>query len=510
MEAPELEPTPTLDPQRPTFTHEQIRRVIIGVMLCIFLGAVDQTVVIPAVPAIASDLHGFGHLAWIVTAYMLTSTIFTPFYGKISDIFGRRALLLPAIGIFLATSVLCGFAQSLWQLILFRALQGIGGAGLVSMAQASIADVVSPRERGRYQAYMTSSWVVASIVGPVLGGWATDALSWRWIFWANAPVCIAAYLLSSRALRMLPVQRRRVKIDTLGSIFLSISTTAFLLVLSWGGGDYAWTSPEVLGAAATCAIFLALLIWQEKRFIDPLIPPRLFRNATYRCGILIVACNCSGLLGFTFLLPLLFQLTRGSDASASGTQIVPFLLSTCVGSIIAGSFGRRYGRLKPVIIGGLVVSFVSSVLFALVGDGAGGAWLAVLQIFTGMGFGVVQPCTMVTIQNASERRDVGAATGTFLFVRNMGGAFGSTFAGVLLAGGFTAELVRKGLAGKVELGTLRQASGAHLALDPVVMQAAHDALNVAFHGAFAACAGLVALAFVATLRMPDVTLRTTT
>ena len=330
-------------PAAVTFTHEQIRRVFTGIMLCIFLAAIDQTVVIPAVPSIAADLHGFSHLAWIVTAYLLTSTIATPIYGKLSDIYGRRALLLPGIVIFVIASMLCGFAQSLPQLILARALQGLGGAGLMSMSQATIADVVSPRERGRYQGYMAGAWAVASIFGPIIGGWVTDAASWRWIFWVNLPIGIGAYLLSSNALRMLHVQRRKTKIDQFGALLLAICTTSTLLVLSWGGVEFAWNSPEIIGLVVVTAVVIAVLIWQERRAAEPLMPPRLFGNKVFTRGVIIAVFNTGGMFGLTFLLPLYFQLTRGADASQSGSMIVPFLAATCVGAFGGGQLGRRRG-----------------------------------------------------------------------------------------------------------------------------------------------------------------------
>ena len=227
----------------PNFSHQQILRVVTGILLCILLAAIDQTVVVPAVPAIAADLHGFGHLSWIVSAYLLTSTSATPIYGRLSDIYGRRALLLPAIVLFVVASVLCAIAGNLWQLIGFRALQGLGGGGLMAMAQAAIADVVAPRERGKYQAYMAGTWGVASIAGPILGGWMTDQFSWRYIFWINLPIGIAAYVLSDRALRLLKVRRLAVKIDYLGAALLTGLVASCLLVMSWGGSDYAWALP---------------------------------------------------------------------------------------------------------------------------------------------------------------------------------------------------------------------------------------------------------------------------
>ncbi|GAN77304.1 MFS transporter [Acidisphaera rubrifaciens] len=257
-------------PPAPQFSHQEILQVLSGILLCIFLAAIDQTVVIPAVPAMAADLKGFGHLAWIVSAYLLTATVATPVYGKLSDIYGRRRLLMPAIAIFAVASVLCALSQSLWQLVAARALQGIGGAGLMAMAQAAIADVVSPRERGRYQGYMASAWGIASIVGPIVGGWVTDVASWRWIFWMNVPLAAVALLLCNHALKLLVVRPRAARIDYTGAALLTGGVTCWLLVLSWGGTTLAWTDPMLFGLVAAGAALLLVLTWHERRASDPL------------------------------------------------------------------------------------------------------------------------------------------------------------------------------------------------------------------------------------------------
>jgi EmrB/QacA subfamily drug resistance transporter len=494
--------------EAPVFTHEQIRRVILGILLCILLAAIDQTVVIPAVPAIAADLNDFGHLAWIVTAYLLTATVATPIYGKLSDIYGRRALLLPAIVIFVIASLLCGFAQSLMQLILARALQGLGGAGLMAMAQASIADVVSPRERGRYQGYMAGTWGVASVAGPIVGGWVTDDFSWRWIFWINLPIGVAAFLLSSKALKMLPMHRRPSRIDYVGAALLALCTTASLLVLSWGGGGYAWMSPEIISMSGLTVVLLALLIWQERRAAEPIMPPRLFANSVFSLGVAMASLNGGAMFAATFLLPLYFQLTQGADAALSGTLIVPFLAATCVGAFSGGQIARRLGRVKGLIQVGLGAALAGFVALALIGDGTPQIWTMTTQFVVGLGVGLVMPCTLVNIQNAAERRDVGAATGAFLFLRSMGGAVGSTLAGVVLASQFDASAARQGLPASINLGALRGAEGAHVALDPAVLAGAHQALMLSFHAGFIACAALVTLALAASWRLPDVDLRT--
>jgi EmrB/QacA subfamily drug resistance transporter len=480
----------------------------VGILLCILLAAIDQTVVVPAVPSIAADLNGFGHLAWIVTAYLLTSTVATPIYGKLSDIYGRRALLQTAIVVFVLASMLCGFAQSLMQLIVARALQGLGGAGLMAMAQASIADVVSPRERGRYQGYMAGTWGVASVAGPILGGWMTDYLSWRWIFWVNLPIGIAAYLLSSSALKMLKIKSRAAKIDYLGSALLAGFTTAALLVMSWGGSEYSWTSPTILELSTGAVLLLVLLILQEKRNADPLLPPRLFSNAVFSRGVLIAALNSGAMFGATFLLPLYFQLMRGADASLAGTLIVPYLGANCLGAFTGGQIARLVGRVKILIQAGTFVTAVGFGLMATVGPNTSHILTLAYMVVVGLGIGLVMPCTLVMIQNAAERRDVGSATGAFLFLRSMGGAVGSTLTGVVLAGQFAAGVARSGITVPVDLGSLRVPAGTVSTLDAATQAAAQIALSGAFQAGFAACSVLAVLAWACCWRLIDLPLRT--
>ncbi len=498
----------TADDDMPAFTHQQVLRVVIGILLCILLAAIDQTVVVPAVPSIAADLNGFGHLSWIVTAYLLTSTVATPIYGKLSDIYGRRALLLPAIVLFVVASMLCGFAQTLMQLIAARALQGLGGAGLMAMAQAAIADVVSPRERGRYQGYMAGTWGVASVAGPILGGWITDSLSWRWIFWVNLPIGIGAYLLSSSALKLLRIKVRKARVDYVGAALLSGFITSSLLVMSWGGSEYAWDSPTIIGLSVAAIASLVALVRQERRDAEPLLPPRLFANAIFSRGVAMAALNSGALFAATFLLPLFFQLVRGADASLSGTLITPFLGASCIGAFAAGQIARRLGRVKGIILAGLAGAVIGFGLLATM-DGQTSHLMSVFDmLLVGLGLGVCMPTTLVMIQNAAERRDVGSATGAFLFLRSMGGAVGSTVAGVVLAGFFASHVLASGLPIPLDLGALRVPEGGHTGLDPASMAVAQAALAGAFHAAFAACAILSVLAFGTALGVKDVPLRT--
>ncbi len=494
----------------PRFTHREILRVLSGILLCIFLAAIDQTVVIPAVPAIAADLHGFGHLSWIVSAYLLTSTAATPIYGKLSDIYGRRALLLPAIVVFVIGSLLCGASFSLWHLIAARALQGIGGGGLMAMAQAAIADVVAPRERGKYQGYMASAWGVASIAGPVLGGWITDQFSWRWIFWINLPIGILALLLCNRGLRMLVVPRRATRIDYVGAALLASWTTACLLLMTWGGNVYGWASPQVLGLAAVAVALLAALVWQERRASDPLLPPRVFANGVFVRGVTIASMASAGTFGAIFLLPLFFQLLRGASAEAAGVLIVPYLAFNVMGAYASGQFARKLGRGRGILLGGLATGTAGYALLATVGATTPQLLIVAAMAVVGFGIGACMPTSLVVVQNSAERRDVGAATGSLLFLRSMGGAFGTTIAGSLLASRFAAGVAAHGGGRTVDLSALRgQAAAGHgaLALDPALRTVARQALASGFHAGFLILALLLAAAFAICLGLRDLALK---
>lgn len=489
----------------PAFTRKQVLRVLSGILLCMLLSAIDQNVVVPAVPAIAADLNTYGHLSWIVSAYLLASTAATPIYGKLSDLYGRRALLLPAIVWFVVASVLCGFARSLPQLVVFRALQGIGGAGLLAMAQASIADVVAPRERGKYQAYISGVWAAASIAGPVLGGWITDAASWRWIFWLNVPIGAAAFVLSDRALKMLKAQRRSARIDYAGAALLTVAITCPLLILSWGGDAFPWLSSPILLLAVATGLTLVALVAQERRASEPLLPPRLFRNSVVSLAVAAGFLATSCIFAASFLLPLLFQLLRGASASDAGTLIVPFLGGVIVGAFLAGEAARWIGRCKGLMLGGFVAGAAGFLLLAGVDAATSHAVIALYMIVAGAGIGLCQPSSLVAVQNAAERRDVGAATAALLFLRSMGGAFGSTLVGSLLAARFAAQLAAGGLGQSVSLGVLSSQGGAHL--DAAGRLVAQAALVSGFHLAFLTCAGVAAIGFFVTLPMRDLPLR---
>jgi len=426
------------------FTHPEILAVVRGVSLAILLSALDQTIVVPAVPHMARDFQAFSHVSWIVSAYLLTGTAATPIFGKLSDVFGRLALLRPAIILFILASLGCAAAENLPEMLVCRALQGIGGAGLITVAQTAIADVAPPRQRGRYQIYMSGMWGIASIGGPVLGGFLADSLSWRWIFGINLPLGVWAYIWAGRALRNLPVKAPGggQKIDVWGAVFLMATITAWLVLLSSAGRDFAWDS----GAAgalvvAGCAGLLALL-WQESRVKAPMLPLHIFGNGVVLGGLLLSFTNSLCTFGATFLLPLYFQYVRHGSAENSGAFMTPFLLAFVVLSFAGGHISRWLGRTKPTMLAALLACLAGLLLLATMGPATSVALCVLYMVVLGGGIGLVQPNITVAIQNAAARADVGAATGSMLLFRAIGGAAGATLAGtVMLTAGFPAAFL---------------------------------------------------------------------
>jgi len=484
-------------PHPPVFTHEQIMRVMWGVAFCIFLSALDQTIVVPAVPAMAGDLKGFGQLSWIVSVYLLTSTAATPILGKLSDSYGRRSLLLLSVAVFTAASLFCALSTSLLAMVLFRAIQGVGGAGLLAMSHAVMADVASPRERGRYQLYLSGTWGVASIIGPLTGGYLTDHLSWRAIFWINLPLGLITFLLTVRALAILPRRRRHAaNIDYPGAALLTLAVTAGLLLLGWGGNEYGWMSPLILGLGVVSAAAVGLLTLIERARPDPLFPGRLFTNGIAVSGFALSFCNAICMLGATFLLPLYFQFMRGVSASASGVLLMPFLLAFVVFSYVGGKTARRLGRTKWLMVAASLITAIGLLLMTTAEQDTSHYLTTLYVIVIGAGIGLIQPCITMTVQNAVETRDLGVATSGTLLFRMIGGAFGATMVGAIVTGRFNA------LTGMhTTLGTLRARAGS--------LPGSDHALASGFHFAFLGCAAMSILGFAIAMLAKDPMLRTT-
>lgn len=410
------------------YSNRERLRVIHGILLCIFLAAIDQTVVLPAIPQIAKTLHETRQLSWVVSAYLLAATATTPIYGKLSDQFGRAKVLIPCLLEFMLASIVCAVAPNILVLLLGRVLQGLGGGALLAISQSAVADVVPPRERGRYQVWFVSAWALASGAGPIVGGYLTQHFSWRCIFWVNLPVGLLALFLCLRGLKNLPIVGQRGKIDLTGAFLLMSSSTLALVALSLGGVDLPWLSWSEAGVLAlTIAGFLAFR-FQQRLTPAPLLPGGLLKRlrAIIAVGWLSTAAMFAGIFSF----PLLFHGLFHESASRTGLAMAPFLVSGTGGAYLAGQITQRTGKVRPVLIGGLLIASLCALILTI------SPMLAPILISGIFGFslGLINPSTLMATQSQAKPQEVGIATGMLLLLRSMGGAFGATLAGVALNG----------------------------------------------------------------------------
>ncbi|MGE0540756.1 MAG: MDR family MFS transporter [Dehalococcoidia bacterium] len=425
----------------PRLTHTQILLVFSGLMLGMLLAALDQTIVSTALPTIVGELGGLNHLSWVVTAYLLTSTATVPLYGKISDLYGRKLIFQIAIVIFLAGSVLCGLSQNLGQLIAFRAIQGIGGGGLMVIAQAIIGDIVSPRERGRYQGYMGGVFALSSVAGPLLGGFFVDNISWRWIFYINLPIGLIALVVTSVVLN-LPFPRTQHKIDYLGSALLVGAITSALMVTVWGGSEFAWTSPEIIGLIATAVVLGAAFIWQEQRAAEPVLPLRLFRSSVFTVASIGGFIIGAAMFGAIVYLPVYLQVVKGASATESGLLLLPLVAGMLVATIGSGQIITRTGRYRIFPIAGSALLVVGMLLLTQLQPDTSQLFVSLAMAIVGLGIGLVMQVLILAVQNAVAHRDLGTATSAANFFRSMGGVIGTAVFGSILSTRLTAELPR--------------------------------------------------------------------
>jgi EmrB/QacA subfamily drug resistance transporter len=424
------------------FSHRQILVILFGVMAGMLLAALDQGIVGTALPRIVSDLGGLDRLSWVVTAYLLTSTAATPLWGKISDLYGRRLIFQVAIGIFLVGSALSGLSQNMTQLIGFRALQGIGGGGLFAIALSIIGDVIPPRERGRYQGYFGAVFGVSSVAGPLLGGWFTDGPGWRWIFYINLPVGLAALVITSMVLRM-PVTRRQHRIDYLGAATIVAAVSCLLLYLDWRGNDFGWTEPVALALLAGFVVLSGLFVLIELRGSEPIIPMRLFRNPVFSIGNLYGFLAGVAMFGAIIFLPIYLQAVKGLSPTASGLALLPAILGIFSTSIGSGQLISRTGRYKIYPIIGSVVLAFSMFLLSRLGVHTPFWQVALYEYLFGAGLGFTLQTIVTAIQNAVEFRDMGAATSSATFFRQMGGSIGAAVFGAVLSSRLTHYLAEQ-------------------------------------------------------------------
>ena len=489
-----------------SFSHRDILHMLSGTMLGMFLGALDQTIVATALPAMAGELHGMEYMSWAVSAYLLTSTAATPIYGKLSDLYGRRPLFIAAIGFFLLGSLVCGLSQTMTELIAGRTVQGLGGGGLISLAMTIIADIIPPRERGRYQAYFSTVWAVSTLGGPMLGGFLVDVLSWRWVFWINLPIAVLGLIICNSALKRLPVHGTTKRIDYLGAALMVPAIVALLLVTTWGGTEFPWSSPIVLGLMALAIVLFALLIVQELRAEDPLLPLRLFRNNVFVIGNSLAFLMGAASVGATIFLPLFLQVVIGATASNSGLLITPMMIGITIGATLTGRFIRLTGRYKMVPLIGLGIAVASFLLFVGV-DRATPAWLyAFYMAALGFGLGPAGPMVSIAVQNAVELRDLGTATSLTSFFRSMGGSFGVALMGAILFAGLTQQThgVSLGLSAS---GLLHGGPAMIAALPDSVRQLIVASFSHSFRYVYFTGAGICALGFALALFIKELPLR---
>lgn len=474
---------------------------MIGLMLALFMAALDQTIVAAALSGISADLKGFELLAWVVSGYLVAAAVSTPIYGRLSDMFGRRVMMLAAIWIFLIASIACALATSMPLLIAARVLQGVGGGGLFSVTQASVADAVSARDRGRYQGYFSVTYATASVAGPVLGGVLTQYLSWHWIFWINLPLGVVAFVMTRDILKRLPVPHKRSSIDYPGALLLVTGLATGMVGLTRVGQGAAWLSSENLALFAAALVLLALFVWQQLRTAAPIFPLSLLRIPTIAYSLGILFFSFSQLIAVAILVPLRAQMVGGMSASAAALQLVPLTLGSPLGAYTGGMLVGRTGKYRPAILTGCAALPLALLLVAAVDPGNVVVMTLALAV-TGFAIGLQLPSSVVAVQHAAPRQHMGVATASTSFARQLGasvvvalvtavlmGALGS--AGVGFAGS-GAEMMRE-LAGSA-LSSMAPTERVQLAL----------AAEGAFRSALLVCAAMPVISLFMAWRLPAV------
>lgn len=481
---------PADDAQTTKLTEREIRAIMAGIVLAMFLGALDQTIIATALPTIGRDLGDAGKIPWVVTAYLIAATAVTPLYGKFSDIHGRRFALMLAVSTFIVGSLACALAENMIWLIVARAVQGLGGGGLISLGQTIVADIVAPRERAKYQVYIAGVYLSASVIGPSVGGAATQFLHWTAIFWANIPLGALALWLAYTTLARLPRNERPHRLDILGAALMVAATIVLLLALSWGGNLYRWDSVEIAALFVLSVVLWSAFAFRLATAREPLVPLGVLANPVVRMGVLAAAFGMGANIGLTIFMPIYFDAVWGLGAASAGLAVLPLMVGTVAGASLCAQLLGRVKHYKRVPMIGIASATVSTFLLAIFAGELSFWGIEALLVFISFGLGMILPLTTVTIQNAVEPHHVGTATGAMGFFRQLGGALMVAALGAIVFGGLAGgdpDMIRALRAGQMEFDPARSAQ--------------------AFGWAFAAAAAALACGLVCVARMPELPLR---
>jgi EmrB/QacA subfamily drug resistance transporter len=420
--------------------RKQLIITLIGVMLAMFMGSLDQTIVGTAMPRIVSDLGGFRQYTWITTIYIITSAIAIPITGKLTDMYGRKYFYIAGLVIFVLSSLLCGLSNLMTLLIIWRGLQGIGGGMMMANAFTVIGDLFPPAERGKYQGLMSANFAISSIIGPILGGFITDTISWHWVFFVNVPIGVAIISLFIFYFPHIKPETTKHRIDYMGVIILILAVVPLMLALSWGGSEYQWNSSQIIGLFAFSMVMLILFIWIEKRVEEPIIPLGLFRNQIVTVSIIIAFLTSFIMFGGITFIPLFFQGVLGVTATTSGSLLIPMTLGTAAGSFISGQFlSRAGGHYRVQAMFGLGIVAIGTWFLSRMTLQTSYTQAMVNMVITGFGLGITMPIFTISVQNAVPYNMLGVATSSVPFFRSLGGSVGLAIIGSIMNNRFSSQ-----------------------------------------------------------------------
>jgi EmrB/QacA subfamily drug resistance transporter len=490
--------------------HRRILVILGALMMGMFLATLDQTIVSTALPTIAGDLHGLNHLYWVVTSYLLTSTISTPLWGKLGDLYGRKKLFQTAIVIFLAGSALSGLSHSMLELIGFRAIQGVGAGGLIVGSQAIMGDVISPRQRGRYMGYFGAVFASTSVIGPLLGGVFTQDLSWRWVFYINIPIGVIALFVIASVLHI-PVKRTEHAVDYLGTTMLGAAVTSVILLTTWGGSTYRWTSFPIIALGVLFVIFVVAFCVVEHFAAEPLMPLGLFRNSVFTVTSAVGFIIGFMMFGAIIFIPLYLQIVHGASPTSSGLQLLPVVGGMLITFVMSGRLISRWGRYKIFPVMGTAVTAVGLYLLSLLTPSTSLLVSSLYMVVLGLGIGLVMQVLVVAVQNAVPYSQLGTATSSATFFRSVGGAFGISLFGAI----FNSRLLNE-LPKYLPASVVRHFSGGSITSNPAQINALPPpirhgfvlAFSHAIQGVFLIGVPFAVVAFALTWLLKEVPLRT--